>query len=123
MMDRSALEAEWLRLTRQVLPALAGPRGWPVRYDHCFQRILLDNACGACWYDRISGRPAYRHASLDTLTDAVSLARAVEAGDADLSLLNQRSLAWRGKPQRPANASSSAAQSGMGCSSTTVSSM
>jgi hypothetical protein len=95
--DRAALEAEWLRLTREVLPALAGPRGWPVRNDHCFQRILLDNACGGRWYDRIIGRPAYRHADPTTLAEAVILARALEAGEADLFALNRASLTWRRK--------------------------
>jgi len=44
--DRAALEAEWLVLTRASLPALAIERHWPVSADHCFQRILLDNAVG-----------------------------------------------------------------------------
>lgn len=35
-MSRTDREAEWLRLTREVLPALARERGWPVRLDHCF---------------------------------------------------------------------------------------
>ena len=97
MTDRAALEAEWLHLTRAVLPGLAGPRGWPVRNDHCFQRILLDAACGGRWYDHIPRRPAYRHAADDTLLQAVRLARAVEAGEADLHALNARSLRRRGK--------------------------
>ncbi len=40
--DRSELEAEYLRLVRDDLPALAGAGGWIVRNDHCFGRILLD---------------------------------------------------------------------------------
>ncbi|SOB79233.1 hypothetical protein SAMN06297144_0444 [Sphingomonas guangdongensis] len=93
--DRSALEARWLELTRAILPALAGPRGWPVRYDHCFQRILFDAATGGVWYDAISKRPAYRHASDAVLDEAVRLAEAVADGSADLPALNDRSLAWR----------------------------
>ncbi len=49
--SRKALEQDWLRLTRETLPALALARGWPVRADHCFQRILLDNVFGGRWYD------------------------------------------------------------------------
>ena len=96
-MEPAELEAEWLRLTREVLPGLAHARGWPVRNDHCFQRILLDNACGGRWYDHVTGRPAYRHVAEDTLAGAVALARAAEAGEADLAALNRRSLDWRGK--------------------------
>jgi hypothetical protein len=96
-MDRPTLEAEWLHLTRTVLPALARERGWPVRNDHCFQRILLDNALGGRWYDHVAGRPAYRHLGDEALARAVELARAAKAGTLDLKDFNRRSLAWRGK--------------------------
>ena len=97
--DRATLEAEWLLLTRQTLPALAHERGWPVSADHCFQRILLDHAVGGRWYDHIPGRPAYRHLDDQRLAAAVALGRAVAAGEADLAHLNRASLAWRGKAQ------------------------
>ena len=45
--SRADLEAEWLELTRGILPGLARSRVWPVRADHCFQRILLDAVVGA----------------------------------------------------------------------------
>ncbi|MCU6452744.1 GCN5-related N-acetyltransferase [Sphingomonas sp. A2-49] len=93
--DRAALEAEWLCLTRETLPALAASRRWPVRADHCFQRILLDTAVGGVWYDAIAGRPAYSHAPPAVLAAAVALARAAAAGTADVADLNRRSLAWR----------------------------
>lgn len=96
-MERGDLEAEWLRLTREALPAVAGARGWPVRADHCFQRILLDAAFGGRWYDFVEKRPAYRHADSAALTRAVALGRAVLAGEADLRALNGQSLRWRGK--------------------------
>lgn len=84
-------------LTRDTLPGLAAARGWPIRNDHCFQRVLLDVACGARWYDHIAGRPAYRAASDAQLERAVALAEAAVAGDADLAALNRTSLAFRGK--------------------------
>ena len=93
--DRRATEARWLELTRHLLPAAAPDRGWPVRADHCFQRIFLDNACDGVWYDHIAGRPAYARADPVILDRAVALAEAALAGDADLALLNRRSLAWR----------------------------
>lgn len=96
-MDRSALEARWLALTRSVLPGVADARGWPVRADHCFQRILLDHATGGCWYDHVARRPAYKHLAADRLAAAVALGEAVLAGTADLRALNAQSLAWRGK--------------------------
>lgn len=94
-MNRAALEARWLDLTRRALPAEAALRGWPIRADHCFQRVLLDAACGGVWYDRIAGRPAYAHAPAPLLAEAVRLAEAVLAGETALRPLNARSLAWR----------------------------
>jgi hypothetical protein len=94
-MDRLALEARWLTLTRDILPGLARERGWPVHQDHCFQRILLDNACGGIWYDAIPKRPAYRHADPDLLARAVRLGEACVGGTEDLSQLNRHSLDWR----------------------------
>lgn len=93
--DRRALETRWLHLTRAVLPALAVARGWPVSADHCFQRMLLDHAVGGCWYDHVSGRPAYRHIALDALARAVASGDAVAAGAVDLHELNAASLGWR----------------------------
>ena len=93
--DRTELEARWLALTGQELPAVAMSRGWPVRFDHCFQRILLDAACGGCWYDSIAKRPAYRHAPEAVLEIAVALGEDVLAGTADLHNLNRQSLACR----------------------------
>ena len=94
-MDRAVLEARWLQLTRETLPALAGSRRWPVSADHCFQRILLDHAVGGRWYDHVSRRPAYRHLADDALARAVAMGEAVATGAADLHALNVQSLAWR----------------------------
>ncbi|KQN93036.1 GCN5-related N-acetyltransferase [Sphingomonas sp. Leaf231] len=94
---RAGRERYWLALTRETLPALAAPRGWPVRADHCFQRILLDHACGGRWYDHIDGRPAYVHAPDAVLAAAIALGEEVAAGTTDLAALNDRSLRWRGK--------------------------
>ena len=96
---RPALEARWLELTRTVLPGLAPRRGWPVRNDHCFQRILLDAVCGGRWYDHVSGRPASRAIDAERLAAAILLGRQVERGEADLPTLNAQSLRWRGKDE------------------------
>ena len=92
---RAALEARWLDLTRRVLPALAVERGWPIRKDHCFQRVLLDNTFGGRWYDHVPGRPAYRALTDDALTRAVELGEFVAEGQRALEPLNEASLAWR----------------------------
>lgn len=96
MTDRKTLEARWRALTNDMLPAAARP-DWPVRFNHCFQRILLDHATGGVWYDAIPRRPAYAHAPDDVLVRAIALGQAVLAGQADLHALNHQSLVWRGK--------------------------
>lgn len=91
---RLALERRWRDLTDRRLPDAAGP-DWPVRLNHCFQRILLDQATNGVWYDAIPGRPAYAHAPDEVLLDAVDLGEAVLRGEADLDRLNRQSLRWR----------------------------
>ena len=96
MAEREALLARWFELTRQSMPAAAAERGWPVRFDHCFQRILLDNAVGGAWRKAIAA-PAWRHASDAQLARAVALGEAALAGEDNLAELNRNSLRWRGK--------------------------
>lgn len=95
--SRAELEQRWLQLTRVDLPAVAAERSWPLKYDHCFQRVLLDGACKGCWYEHVPARPAYRHAPEPMLARAVGLAEQLLAGTVDLGELNRRSLAWRGR--------------------------
>lgn len=95
--ERDARERHWLTLTRDVLPDMARSRDWPISADHCFQRVLLDHACGGRWYDHISGRPAYKHAPDAILDAAITLGQAVAAGMVDLTMLDAQSLRWRGK--------------------------
>ena len=93
-----AIVEQYLHLTRTVMPALAqtSKRHWPVRYDHCFQRIVLDTICCGVWYDHIA-RPAYKHLSQAKAAEAVQLCDQIIAEKTDLNVLNQQSLAWRGK--------------------------
>ena len=95
-MDRDNLEKQWFALTRERLPEQAASRSWPVRFDHCFQRILLDNAIGGKWDEQIPA-PAYRNAPDIILQRAVDLGQAALDGVEDLAELNRNSLAFRGK--------------------------
>ena len=95
-MTRSDLEDQWFALTRDEMPGLAQERDWPVHLDHCFQRILLDNAIGAKWNQEIPA-PAYRNAEDAVLKKAIALGRSAIKGSEDLAELNRNSLAWRGK--------------------------
>lgn len=99
------LQQRWLTLTRVELPTRARAERWPLRLDHCFQRVLLDAACGGRWYDHIAGRPAFRHAGEARLGVAVALGERLAREDDAAALLvelDARSLAWRGKRLRAA---------------------
>jgi hypothetical protein len=96
----SQLRNQYLELTNQVLPKLASSRKFPVRYNHCFQRIILDNLLGCCWYEVLErGRePAYKQLSEEQLEEAIALANnIITQPDSYLKQLNQNSLHWRGK--------------------------
>jgi len=99
--DRDAAEREYLRLTREVLPARAAEAGdWPIRFDHCFMRVCLDHAVGGRWYDHVDRKrgPAYRVVPDDVLERATKVARQIEREGRDVLVgLNEQSLAWRGK--------------------------
>ena len=98
--ERQQLTARLNQLTQRMLPAVAKERGYPVFLDHCFKRIVMDNATGAQWNTQIKA-PFYRNAPIDTLTHAVYLAEAIYNRQTDIHVLNNRSLGYRGKQQKP----------------------
>ncbi|WP_059000619.1 hypothetical protein [Leptolyngbya sp. NIES-2104] len=99
-MDRlTQLRNQYLELTNRVLPDLASSRKFPVRYNHCFQRIILDNLFDRCWYEVLERKriPAYQQLSEEQLENAIALANLIIAQpDSYLEQLNQNSLQWRG---------------------------
>jgi hypothetical protein len=100
MNDLSTLRDRYLDLTNRVLPQLAKQRSFPVRHNHCFQRIVLDNLFGCCWYDALDrgAGPAYKQLTKEQLQQAIALAEAlIEQPDEYIHQLNQNSLRWRNK--------------------------
>lgn len=99
MKDESGLEirAAWRDLVERRLPAAGRERpDWPVRFDHCFARILLDCVHGRPWREVVEP-PAWRNTERGKLLEAIALGERVLAGDADLHALNRTSLRLRGK--------------------------
>ena len=92
--EREGLLLRWLELTRHVLPGMAAAQGWPIRWDHCFMRVCLDNAIGRPWHEVVR-RPAIRHLDLSQLRAAVAAAEGIVADPGTLPALNDASLAWR----------------------------
>ncbi len=80
-----------------MLPRRAREESWPLRHDHCFQRVVLDEVAGTVWYDRIP-RPAIRNLTDRQAVAAAGIAqRLADEGEPLLVELNRRSLQRRGK--------------------------
>ena len=94
--------SDYMHFTKNVMPSLAltTGRNWPVREDHCFQRIVLDTICGGVWYQHLK-RPAYKNLTNEQAHQAVQLCQDIIEGSADLWQLNRQSLLWRGKLKEP----------------------
>ena len=109
-MDRPQLEQRYRELVRTELPAAARAGGWVLVHDHCFGRVLLDDAVGGCWYDVLDRRrTAFRQLDDAQLAGAVELGeRLLREGDPLLRELDARSLAWRGKPPKDPSVSRAA---------------
>ena len=92
------LVSRYMLLTKEIMPNLArtSHMHWPVRNDHCFQRIVLDAVCGGVWYDHLL-RPAHKNLTQELAANAVDLCNDIISGDTDLVVLNRQSLKWRGK--------------------------
>ncbi len=99
-MDRYDLQNRYLDLTRVTLPSLGRTRGWVVKEDHCFMRIVLDHLFADCWYNHLDRRlRAYKQLNDTQLAQAVAIAeRMSRADDKTISRMNAQSLVWRDKP-------------------------
>ena len=92
--SRAALVERWLLLTRHILPAMAEEERWPIRFDHCFMRVCLDDAMGRPWTE-VLRRPAIVTMSDAQLAAAVRTAESIVERPETLPVLNERSLQWR----------------------------
>lgn len=100
------LQDKWNNLYRTRLPKLAKAKDpaqpkWPVQLDHCFARIVLDNAVGKVrpWAQVVKS-PAYKNMSRQQLEDAIELGEKLANGEENLVELDERSLALRGKKSK-----------------------
>lgn len=97
------LQTRWNTLYKTTLPRLAKAKDsvqphWPVHLDHCFARIILDNAVGVTKpWTAVLKSPAYKNMSQGQLEDAIELGESIAVGEASLGDLNQRSLELREK--------------------------
>lgn len=89
---------KWLLFTE--LPAVAKRnKGFPIVEGHCYARVGYDCAVGDKWNRRVKS-PAIDNLTAAQVKAALGYAQAMLEGGADtVRLLNQRSLAFRGKTQ------------------------
>lgn len=107
MANNKDLQQAWTELYSKILPSLArardpAQRQWPVRLDHCFARIILDNTVGEGreqWDKRLK-RPAVKNMSREQLQNAIELAGRIKDGKEDLVALDLQSLEARGKSDK-----------------------
>jgi O-6-methylguanine DNA methyltransferase len=106
MTSKEDLQERWRYLYQDHLPALAKSKDsvqkiWPVRLDHCFARVVLDNAIGKDkpWTEVLK-QPAIRNMDADQLIAAIELAEKIATGEEELSELNEQSLQFRGKTKK-----------------------
>ncbi|MEO1528631.1 MAG: hypothetical protein AAFX06_24690, partial [Planctomycetota bacterium] len=74
-------------------------RGWPLRDDHCFMRVILDQLFGDCWYSHLDKRlVAYRQLNCEQLRQCIAMAEQLLHGDTEALIRSNRdSLRWRKK--------------------------
>ncbi|MEM6799036.1 MAG: hypothetical protein AAF589_05935, partial [Planctomycetota bacterium] len=104
--DRYLLQDRYLELARELLPRAAERGVWRVRADHCFMRIMLDHACGGCWYDFLDRRlRAYKQLTTAKLEAAIAVGEEMLAGGEPIvEQRNRQSLRWRGEHAGRTNA-------------------
>lgn len=90
------LTEQYLDLVNRQLPEAARNGGYPVRFNHCFARIILDNLCGCEWYQVID-KPAYKNMTDPQLEAAIALGNTFLADPKACTAANQKSLQYRNK--------------------------
>ena len=103
-LPKEFLRSEYLGLINDRLPELAKREPMPVRFNHCFARIVLDNLFEDCWYNHLSRKqPAYKQLSAGQLEKAIAIAQSMLDTPDLAHSLNNNSLRWRGKTLRERN--------------------
>jgi len=88
------LTEQYLDLVHRQLPAAAQRRVYPVRFNHCFARIILDNLFEDVWYRHLS-KPAYKHLTAAQLAAAIALGQTFLADPQACFAANRASLWYR----------------------------
>ncbi|MGF1461429.1 MAG: hypothetical protein ACFBSG_20685 [Leptolyngbyaceae cyanobacterium] len=88
------LTEQYLDLINCQLPQAAQRGRYPVRFNHCFARIILDSLFQDAWYHHLD-KPAYRHLTEAQLQRAIALGQKFLRDPQACFLANQASLSYR----------------------------
>lgn len=92
------LRQEYLHQVNIELPNLSRATGkYPVLYNHCWARLLLDNLWKTCWYNRLDSTkgPAYTQLNEKQLETLLVWCNEIKASPELARLMNANSLRWR----------------------------
>lgn len=104
-----SMQQAWKQLYAKDLPAAAKSKSssqkiWPVSLDHCFARIILDNAIGKTVpWPNVLKSPAYKHMTMNQLRDAISCGNDILDGTSNLVDMDEKSLVLRNKQSKIAS--------------------
>ena len=95
---RETLKDQLRHQANETFPAAARSGNYPVRFNHCFLRIVYDNLLGDRWQNVLAkGTPAIHQLDEEQLTEALRIGRSIIDDPERCRALNRRSLGWRGK--------------------------
>lgn len=96
--EKSELKTRLLELVRTELPTVAKRKQYPIRFDHCFLRVIYDNLFDAPWRTVLhENRAAIYQLTEVQLKQAIALAENMLEDRECCVQLNQKSLLLRGK--------------------------
>lgn len=76
------------------LPKAATQHKWPIRFNHCFRRVIYDNVLQGKW-DTIISTPGKDHLSDQQLSHAIQLGLSYLKDSDKLIEDNKKSLSYR----------------------------
>lgn len=97
----AALKDELRTQANETFPAVARREGFPIVMNHCFLRVVYDNLFQQKWQQVLgSERPAIHQLNETQLRRAIALGNEIIADRDTCEIMNERSLAWRGKSRK-----------------------
>jgi len=97
-MTKDELKTALRHQANEEFPAAAKSGGYPIRFNHCFLRVVYDNLFGAKWQTVLTnGKPAIHQLTEEQLERALEIGRRITDDPEVCRELNGKSLEWRNK--------------------------